>query len=282
MRNKVILEILLILACFFLAACSNWFTPIESDPKTKTESLSLQDEISPPSDSTASLNPLPDFPLSLGTTRIYTASHYDTLLVEGKIDSDIESYFYITETHGLKVITATYLITETVTNVQPIDTVYAVDIFREQTVISSTVDFDNLDWEHISYLDGRGGKSTYTYVISGTNVFKESDPDIEKLDLDHYLLEFIFPLQNYATWFPSWDQRIGLTQMTTGHRFVEGPLEVNVPGGNFNDCFIVVTTGHAGPSILWFCNGIGIVKEKYDHRGTPSGHETVLISHNIE
>ena len=70
--------------------------------------------------------------------------------------------------------------------------------------------------------------------------------------------------------------------MTTDHRFVEDPLEVTVPDGNFNDCFKVVTTGHAEPSILWFCNGIGIVKEKYDHRGTPSGYETDLISDNLE
>jgi hypothetical protein len=274
--------IILSLICLFLTACKSWSTPIESDSLSEAEAISIESTTLPTIESSLPLDPLPDFPLTLGTKRVYTASHYDTLLVEGTIEADIDSYFYITDTHGLKVITATYHITETVTNVQLLDAVYVVDIFREQIVVSTTVDFDSLDWERVNYLDGRGGNNTYTYVISGTNVFKEANPDLGNLDLDHYWLEFVFPLQNYATWHPNWEQRMGLSQMTSGTRFVEGPLEISVPGGSFKDCFKLVTSFHSGPSMLWFCNGVGMVKKKYDHHGTPYGYEIVLVNHNLE
>lgn len=50
-----------------------------------------------------------------------------------------------------------------------------------------------------------------------------------------------------------------------------------VPAGSFENCFQVTTVFLSGPRLQWFCNGIGIVREKHDHRGTPFGYEQVLI-----
>ena len=52
-----------------------------------------------------------------------------------------------------------------------------------------------------------------------------------------------------------------------------------MPAGSFDNCYQVIGQYNTGNTLEWLCNGIGAVKSKMDHAGTPFGYETVLVEY---
>jgi len=53
--------------------------------------------------------------------------------------------------------------------------------------------------------------------------------------------------------------------------------DVNVPYGNVKGAFRLAYRTLGGPSIVWFKDGVGVVKEEYTHQGTYIHNEARLV-----
>jgi hypothetical protein len=202
--------------------------------------------------------PLPDFPLNLGATWVYSATHYDT--------------------YGTERITATYIITETIVATQTRPPYFAAELVRDTRIITFSDYLAGKEWEAY-YLAGRGETISFWYVLSGTRVYQQNELDWPKIEAGEASLEYIFPLSADLLWYPDPQQRAEFLnfELLPGLRAVSGPVEREVPAGRFQDCFEIVTYFNGGSPVSWFCPGIGVVESQYHHVGTPFGNTTVLI-----
>lgn len=67
----------------------------------------------------------------------------------------------------------------------------------------------------------------------------------------------------------------------SGVRVVSNLSKKNVPAGNFENCYEILTIYLSGGTIDWFCDGIGFIGGEYDHKGTPFGYKKVLTKYTI-
>jgi hypothetical protein len=207
-------------------------------------------------------SPLPDFPLNLGNTWVYSATHYDT---------------YETER-----ITATYIITETVVDTQLHEPYFVANIVRDKKVVTLSDNLVGKDWEQ-HYLGGGDGSISFWYVISGTQVYEQRELDWSEIETSEAILQYIFPLSSSVLWYPDpWQRKeFPNLEVTSGLRRADGPIEIKVPAGTFRDCFEVITMYNSGATFSTFCAGIGVVGSHYDHVGTPFGFRTILIDYSL-
>lgn len=118
-------------------------------------------------------SPLPNLPLSLGDTWVYSSLVYDTdvLGTPG------------TDNRPTAPITATEIVTMSVIQTQILNGYYAAQIFSSMKVITSSVKpgaATELGADHYSV--GRSKRETYWYVISGTKVYRQDNLDISKVE----------------------------------------------------------------------------------------------------
>jgi hypothetical protein len=246
------------------------FTPKPVVSPTSIASPTQKPEPTPtpsPSSPTPTTNaftptPLADFPLSLGTTWVYSATHYDT---------------YDTER-----ITATYIITETIVDTQTRPPYFATQIVQDTTLVTPSDNLAGKDWQQ-HYLAGPGGSNSFWYVISGTQVYEQTELDWTEIISTEATLAYIFPLTLGDRWYPDpWQrQEFPDFEVFPGTRTVYDLAERQVPAGTFQDCFEIITFYNGGSPRSWFCPGLGTVEREYHHVGTPFGHITVLISFSI-
>jgi hypothetical protein len=228
------------------------------------------------------INPVPEFPLIPGQTWVYSSTEYTTLRTEGKVAEDEQAdYYYIDDEFGLKLITATFKITDTVVSAAVQNSYFVAELSSEQAFISATIDLDELaTYGDISnYWGPLNSTETFWFVISGTQVFRQNVLDVPAVE-DSFL-EYVFPLSDFSGWYPDPGQRHAEAIGFAGHRMVDpgvGFVNISVPGGDFEDCALVFSGFNPGSVFQYFCSGIGVVSEKYDHRGTMFGYETVLIN----
>jgi hypothetical protein len=213
-----------------------------------------------------SIDPLPDLPLRLGNTWVYSSTYYDTYQGER--------------------ITATYFITETVVDAQLITPYFVSQIARETTVVTSSINLNDLRPGCDGYyLNGTGGIVTYWYIISGTHVYRQSG-ELDLSRVESSWLEYVFPLSNDARWYPDGEQRKRFLDISTGPssgiRGARGPIVRRVPAGEFESCFDVWTVYLSGGTESWFCVGVGLVGNEYAHQGTPYGHRTMLVKYWLQ
>ena len=137
--------------------------------------------------------------------------------------------------------------------------------------------------ENTGYLNGTGSSLTYWLASDGTNVYRQfSLPDIDTLAQEGDLL-YRLPLANGDLWYQDPTQRTQFPDVANGpyvgRMFVAGPTTETVPAGSFDNCYQVIGQYNTGNAREWLCNGVGVVKSKMDHAGTPFGYETVLIAY---
>jgi Leucine-rich repeat (LRR) protein/WD40 repeat protein len=203
--------------------------------------------------------PLPDFPLRLGNTWVYSATHYDS---------------YDTER-----ITATYRMTETIVDIQAHSPYLAAQVIRNSVVLTGSNNLADKDWQE-HYLAGPGGSISFWYVISGTHVYEQDELDWAKIDTSQATLGYVFPLSAGDRWYPDPAQRQAFLNFEVGpgiRTVVDGPVERQTPAGTFPGCFEIATFYNSGSPQSWFCPGVGVIESQYHHAGTPFGHTTVLI-----
>lgn len=123
-----------------------------------------------------------------------------------------------------------------------------------------------------------GGANEFWYVIDERgHVYYLSDlPNVDMIERS--TLAYVFPLGDPDCWFRSADLWNAFDENCT---FSEGPQEYETPAGRFSDCFWIVTPYLSGNVQDWICNGIGYVGAKYDHYGSPFGYETTLLEYKI-
>ncbi len=253
-------------------------TDIPTLSPTSTSSptvTSTSTPIPPTPTPTPPISPISDFPLNLGNTWIYSYAAYSTN--DSQNDNDIRDD---------QIITATSLITETVVNTRLHGDYFVAKIVKSKTVITLSVDTDELDhWHSHNWYGVKSGEETYWYVITGTHVYRQQK-ELDLTTVESSWLEYVFPLEERMGWYPDSWQRDEFPDIDTGPssgiRVAYGPVKKQIPGGEFENCFKVLTIYLGGGTESWFCLGVGFVGEEFDHMGTPFGLREVLIDYIIK
>jgi hypothetical protein len=204
----------------------------------------------------------PDFPLTQGTTWVYTYIPYEPR------PSD-----------PTQIITAAYIITETVVETETSEPYLFARVQRDTKLTSAVpLTLTNLP------------TGEFWYVISGTQVFKENQAtDPTTFDPVYSQLVYDFPLKEGKTWCPiqvdlkNPDHPEEVHCEANGLRTVAKRAPYQTPAGNFADCYQITEAYLSGGVIRWFCyvetRGIGVAAAHYDHAGTRYGFEKTLISY---
>ena len=210
-------------------------------------------------------NPWSEFPLNVGTTWVYAYIPYDPL------PSD-----------PAQIITATYLLTETVTEVESTPPYLAAKVETERALVSKPPEWTRDD---IS----RTGETWY--VIDGNKIYRGSErPDLSNLNPDltpGWSLEYQLPLSVGESWCPAKYNFKSPGQpeiedcQSLGEQTVAKAMSYETPAGKFDDCYQITESVNSGGTTRWFCNEVGVVAAKYDHAGTRFGFEQTLIRYRL-
>lgn len=197
-------------------------------------------------------NPLPDLPLKLGATWVYSNVVYSGA-------------------NPQNVLTSTYVYTDVIIETRSVPPYFAAEVSRTVSLMAGEPLFNAPEAE------------TGWYVISGTQVYKQPGNALDFSNASSSWLEYVFPLSK-RDWYPDPEQRNNLPpdSMFSGKRYTYPKGEVSVPAGQFNNCFSITTAYLNGPMYRWFCPYLGVVAEKYDHPGTPFGYDAVLMSYSLQ
>jgi len=197
-------------------------------------------------------SPLSELPLNAGNYWVYSSQVYG-----GSVPTD--------------VITSTYRITDTILETYTSQHYFAAKLHRDLQFISG------------GSSDGFIGSlqpGDYWYIVSDTSVYQQ----IHELDLSQVessWLEYVFPLSGKPCWFPNPDDRKQFDPHAC-NRGPDGPLVLDTSVGKLEDCYEILTIYLSGGTLAWFCSGIGVVRAKYDHHGSPFGYEEVLVDFSIQ
>ncbi len=246
---------LVLVSLLFLAACA----PSEHSPAALTGTARAV-STAPIVHASASPDPDPtsgDFPLTKGTTWVYSYEEYEP-------DPN-------TPTH---TTTATFLITNTVTATQWVRSYFIAHVQHQENLIKA-----DPGWGETG--PRRAGE--FWYVVDGQRVYESLQAlDLAKFQPDYLPLVFDFPLTPGKRWCP---QTILMGQKVldcaySGEISVGSPTSYNSEAGTFAQCYQLTQNFTSGPIIQWFCSGIGIVAEKYDHAGTRFGFRNNLLRYS--
>jgi len=199
---------------------------------------------------------LPEFRMTPGTTWVYTYIPYEPL-----------------ESNPRQIVTATYVLTETVVETTVAAPYLFVRMRRDATLVSA-----------MPLKDRTAPTGEFWYVISGTLVFKEfRAPDLTTFDPIASRLDYDFPLVDGKQWCPFLDDPENLDKPevlyceANGLRIAVATGAFETPAGAFTDCYQISEAFLSGGVIRQFCNGIGVVSARYDHGGTRFGFEQMLV-----
>ncbi len=246
---------------------------ISTPTVTLTPTLRLSSTPTPSITPTSTLrpqNPLPVFPINMGNTWVYSATHYE-----------------IDRATGQK-ITATYVITELIKKTGTYSSFFIAEVRRDILLIDGIAPKWNV---------ARPSSKSYLYVIGGTYVYKQRGTLINPLGVK--LLEYKFPLSKHTNcWYPNLSTEAQIEIFgdkkcpSWGYRYIGGSVFPNVPIEEFSskDCTNIVEVNQGSTTNKWFCSGIGIVGGTMDYSGPldgenpyPSGYgyDKILIAYKI-
>ena len=251
---------------FFIVGCGASVTPTSTVPPPVPTQTAVAPTARPLPTATASANEnaLLIFPLKNGAQWVYEEIAYDTL------PNDVLPQL------TNRQITATLLVTDTVVETQTRGAVYAAQVVRERDIVSATVTLAELgDYGEIIFADN--APATKWYIFAGDEIFSQFDV----LDWDAVetsALELKLPLRAEARWYPDAEQRqqFSTDEMIPGLRVLENAPRLQLPAGDFENCFVLHDFYNGGGVLTEFCPGIGIVGEHFDHAGTPFGSHKQL------
>jgi hypothetical protein len=200
---------------------------------------------------------LEEFYTTLGTRWVYSYIPYEP--VEGK---------------PTEIITATYIFTETVVDTQVVGRYDVVHVKREERLIQAPAEWGMTESSR---------PSEYWYMIVDRKVYMSfQNIDLSTIQTDTLLLAYTFPLTIGKSWCPGFEEIKGekLPDCAgAGKRSVVSQGSYETPIGKFENCFEITEDVSSGGTTLWFCKGVGVVAQKYDHGGTRFGFSQVLVSY---
>ena len=195
-----------------------------------------------------------ELPLNVGNSWVYRVTRYD-----GFNPNDM--------------MTATFTMTDTITDVEIKDGFLVATIQSERTAESLVKVQGNYP-----VAESLQPASTVTYwlIVDGNRVLRQ-DNNLNISDLENEaLVQFVFPIRLDSQQSMSNDNDAPLNQKVTKMG------SVTIPTGIFDGCFY--REGSLGGMNFedWFCPGIGVVWSKAEHHGTPYGNTRELISYKIQ
>jgi hypothetical protein len=160
---------------------------------------------------------------------------------------------------------ATYVVTDTVETAEWQGADYVAQMLRQTSYLTG-----------VPGLINEPPPERYWYIVHQNQLYRQRELDLEAVERSW--LEYLYPPPLF--WFPDPADRARDDLMGSGR--VRFPAEdLQVPAGLFTNCSQIATHYLGGSPQLWHCPGVGIVKETYDHRGTPFGYEMVLVDWEI-
>lgn len=200
---------------------------------------------------------LVDFPLAKGTTWVYSYLAYEP-----------------TTTNPTQIVTATYLFTETVIDTQTLLPYFVAHVQREERLVKAEP-----GWTYPK----SSRPDELWYVVRGQQVYESFQPlDLSRVQTDSLFLAYDFPLATGRSWCPRTDIEGEQVQdcVAAGKRVVVSQEGYETPAGKFPQCYKITEDVNSGGVTRWFCHGVGVVAQRYDHAGTRFGFQQVLVSHS--
>ncbi|HZQ07869.1 MAG TPA: hypothetical protein VFD70_14895 [Anaerolineae bacterium] len=198
------------------------------------------------------------FPLALNNMWVYQVTRYDGF-------------------NPRDILTATLVMTETVTEIKTDTNFFAAKIRHEESA-----DVPIYVPPNMQNMLQPGSASEYWLIAQGNRIYREEEtPDLARMT-DRDSLEFVFPLaaNEQWVWLPA---RLPTDSNPDGvMRDVLKVGTVQVPAGRFDNCYQIQDGWVTNTVINWFCPGVGWVERKGDHNGTPVGMHAVLVKFMIE
>ena len=208
------------------------------------------------------------FPLAPGASWVYTETTY-------------------TQTGDPnQIIRAVTSIEDQVADVQNLPPYYVAHIQREASLVSADPGF--LEYNGTKTTPG---SSEFWYILHAGRVYQSNArPDPANLALDQLSEELDFPLTVGSVWCPNKIQKGSLTPeaetpvpcaSSAGVRKVLAEESYSTQTGKFEPCYRMSDFYNSGSPIKVFCDGVGIVAEKFDHAGSRFGYSKELVAFSI-
>lgn len=201
------------------------------------------------------------FPLVQGNTWVYDYTEYTS-----------------SPNDALKTIQATYEISRQVVEVKTVDQVTFAHIRHNVKKVS----------EDPGFSDREGDPSipdSFWYILHDNKIYSSDElpADLYGIDYLQLTLEYVFPLAKGAEWCPSPIAKSEIGETATvapcnpiGRRVVLSDEPFQSAAGSFDRCYQLKDEWNTSGIFQTFCEGVGIVEQKFDHSGSLFGFEQTL------
>jgi len=215
-------------------------------PATSTVMPTRTPTAQPTETEVPAVNPIPDFPLEIGSIWVYSYTEY----FDGETNTRC-------------------CITLEVTANQMVGDFFVAEIEQNQTFVPEWPPFES-----------GAGKSHFWYALSQAGEVYYLPDLLPEGEIAEAYLAYLFPLGQSGCWYHYHEDRVA----DTGYNctFSDGPQEFLTPAGSLPQCYWVVTPYNNGGEQEWLCEGVGFAGNQFDHQGTPFGYETALLEYRVE
>jgi hypothetical protein len=122
-------------------------------------------------------------------------------------------------------------------------------------------------------------ESFWYVLLKDGRIYRQAELDLERLD-DKGTLEYALPFNPQRCWYSDPQQRANLAASAVdypGCRRPSKPQAMSTEVGDFERCYVIVTSYNSGAVTEELCEGVGVVGAHYDHAGSRFGYEATLI-----
>ena len=209
-------------------------------------------------------SPQIDFPFALGNTWIYSGTFYQG-------------------SNSTAVLTATYIVTESVVNVLHSD-LGTYTIF--QIARSEELRYCPPEWQAWSdnWCDRLATHTPtyYWYIFEGNTLYRQERLEAHRLS-DQGIRELLWPLEEGQQWYVNHTMALAHPnyEVDSMLRKVVAAQLYAVPAGSFAECFQMQTVVGGDTSVVGYCPQVGFVERSSIHSGTPFGMHEILVEYMI-
>ncbi len=212
--------------------------------------------ISKTAPASSSADALASLPLARGVTWVYAYVPYEP-----------------TAADPTRIVTATFRLTETVMETETASPYFVVHVQRFQSLVEAQP----------GWPAGTSSQpNEYWYLVRERQVYQSFQKrNWTNLPTAMLTLAYHLPLTMGESWCPdSMVKGKPVRDCTAaGQRTVVSHGSYVTPAGSFDDCYQITEAFNSGGVTRWFCTGIGVVAEAYDHGGTRFGFTQVLLDY---
>lgn len=172
-----------------------------------------------------------------------------------------------------QIVTATYRLTETVVDTESASPYFVAHVQGTRSLVQAQPGWSGMTSDE---------PNEYWYLVRGQQIYQSFQKlDWASVQTDTLTLAYNLPLALNESWCPSSVVKGEPVQDCTaaGRRIVLDQGEYTTLAGRFDNCYQIVEQYNSGGVEWWFCKGVGVVAEAYDHAGTRFGFTQELVSY---